>query len=135
LDRFAIDPSAGPHVALFLFKVDERYQQSVDAVSERFAARQDDVGGAALLLAVRQAAVYEKAETMIPGAQWRDPAQVSAWAADLPADRDVIVYCVYGHEVGRTTALRLRSAGVKARFLHGGIDGWKSASRPLAQKR
>jgi len=40
----------------------------------------------------------------------------------------------YGHEVGRTTAMRLRSAGVKARFLHGGIDGWKSARRPLTEK-
>jgi Fe-Mn family superoxide dismutase len=115
-------------------RVYERYQQAVDSASESFAAGQDDVTGDALLLDVRRAAVYEKADTMIPGAQWRDPAHVSAWAADLPADREVIVYCVYGHEVGRTTAMRLRSAGVNARFLHGGIDGWKSASRPLTEK-
>src|SRR4051812_29084157 len=116
-------------------RVYEHYREAVDAASTGFAARDEDLEGDALLLDVRRAAVYEKAETVIPGAQWRDPAQVAAWAAELPADRDVIVYCVYGHEVGRTTAMRLRSAGVKARFLHGGIDAWTSANRPLADKR
>ena len=56
------------------------------------------------------------------------------WGAQLPKDQPVIVYCVYGHEVGRSTAMRLRAAGVEARFLRGGIDGWKSAGRPLARK-
>jgi Fe-Mn family superoxide dismutase len=44
------------------------------------------------------------------------------------------VYCVYGHEVGRVTALRLRAAGVDARYLHGGIDGWVAAGRPTQAK-
>jgi Fe-Mn family superoxide dismutase len=46
----------------------------------------------------------------------------------------VIVYCVYGHEVGRATALRLRAAGLKARYLRGGIDGWQTAGRALNPK-
>jgi len=62
---------------------------------------------------------------MIPGAEWRDPSRVGEWSAELPADRKVIVYCVYGHEVGRATALRLRAAGIAAHFLRGGIDGWR----------
>jgi Fe-Mn family superoxide dismutase len=41
----------------------------------------------------------------------------------VPTDRKVIVYCVYGHEVGRAAALRLRARGVDAHFLRGGIDG------------
>jgi len=41
---------------------------------------------------------------------------------------------VYGHEVGRATALRLRAAGVDARFLRGGIDGWQAAGRPVDSK-
>lgn len=65
---------------------------------------------------------------MIPGAHWRDPARVEQWAAD------VLVYCIHGHEVGRATALRLRAAGRRARFLRGGIDDWKSAGRPVADK-
>ena len=49
-------------------------------------------------------------------------------------DREVVVYCVYGHEVGRATALRLRAAGLKARYLRGGIDGWQAAGRPLTAR-
>jgi Fe-Mn family superoxide dismutase len=59
---------------------------------------------------------------------------VSSWSSSLPQDKPVVVYCVYGHEVGRSTAMRLRAAGVNARFLQGGIDGWKAAGRPLAYK-
>jgi superoxide dismutase, Fe-Mn family len=87
-----------------------------------------------MLLDVRRAGVFEQAHTMIPGASWRDPAAVSAWAADLPRDRAVIVYCIYGHEVGRATALRLRGAGVDARYLQGGIDGWQGAGRAVVDK-
>ena len=52
----------------------------------------------------------------------------------MPIDENVVVYCVYGHEVGRATALRLRAQGVKARFLRGGIDAWQAAGRPLDPK-
>ena len=110
-----------------------RYQQAATAASEAFDAAQDDVA-AALVIDVRRAGVLEKAATMIPGAHWRDPAAVARWAAELPTDREVIVYCVDGHEVGRTTALRLRAAGIPARYLRGGIDGWQSAGRRLAVK-
>ena len=44
------------------------------------------------------------------------------------------MYCVYGHEVGRRTAMRLRALGVDARFLEGGIDAWQCAGRPLQAK-
>src|SRR5206468_3467224 len=71
----------------------------------------------------------------IPGATWHDPAQVSSWSSSLPKDKPVVVYCVYGHEVGRSTAMRLRAAGVDASFLQGGIDGWNAAGRPLASKQ
>ena len=71
---------------------------------------------------------------MIPGARWCDPATVGQWARELPADRDIVVYCVYGHEVGRVTAMRLRAAGLRARYLRGGIDAWQAAGRPLAPK-
>ena len=42
--------------------------------------------------------------------------------------------CVYGHEVGRATALRLCASGVAACFLEGGIDAWKNAGLPLSAK-
>ena len=71
---------------------------------------------------------------MIPGATWRDPALVAEWSRQLPTDREVIVYCVYGHEVGRATAMRLRAAGVKARYLQGGIDAWQAAGEAITPK-
>jgi Fe-Mn family superoxide dismutase len=130
--------AAGAYVDAFMANIDwagvyARYQAAVRAASEPFAATQADVEQAQLL-DVRRAAVHQQAANMIPGARWCDPAEVGRWAAGLPADRPVVVYCVYGHEVGRATALRLRAAGVDARYLQGGIDGWKASGRPLVDK-
>ncbi len=108
-----------------------RYQAAVYAASEPLAARSLE---GATVLDVRRAGVFANATTTIPGAAWKDPADVANWAAELPRDANVVVYCVYGHEVGRATALRLRAAGVKARYLEGGIDGWQSSGQPLAPK-
>ena len=109
----------------------QRYQDAVHAASERFAAH--DAAGM-LVLDVRRAGVFEAAPTMLPGAVWHDPAAVGAWAGELPADRPVLVYCVYGHEVGRVTAMRLQALGVDARFLVGGIDAWQRAGRATVAK-
>ncbi len=130
--------AAATYVDAFMDNIDwagvyARYQAAVHAASEGFGAGQDEVDGA-LLLDVRRAGVFNSAASMIPGARRRDPESVARWGAELPRDREVIVYCVYGHEVGRATALRLRAAGVNARFLRGGIDGWQSAGRPLVTK-
>ena len=130
--------SAAAYVDVFMGNIDwaavyARYQSAVHAASEPLAAAQDDVQGA-VLLDVRRAGVYEQAATMIPGARWCDPAGIAAWARELPADREVVVYCVYGHEVGRSTAMRLRGAGLNARYLSGGIDGWQKAGRPVVPK-
>lgn len=114
-----------------------RYQHAVHAASEGWGATADaltsELAGA-LLLDVRRAGVFQNAATVIPGAHWRDPMTVAAWATELPADREVVVYCVYGHEVGRATAMRLRAAGVQARYLQGGIDAWQAAGRPVQPK-
>ncbi|BEP56409.1 Fe-Mn family superoxide dismutase [Variovorax sp. V118] len=130
--------AAGAYVDAFMANIDwapvyARYQQAVHAASELFGAAQDDVAGS-MLLDVRRAGVFAQAASMLPGARWRDPAAVEHWAAELPADRALVVYCVYGHEVGRSTALRLRAAGLDARYLRGGIDGWQAAGRPLQPK-
>lgn len=112
----------------------QRYQDAVHAASEGFGVAAASLGDA-LLFDVRRAAVYAQAEACIPGAAWRDPARVGEWGGTLPRDRPVVVYCVHGHEVGRSTALRLRALGVNARFLEGGIEeGWRAQGRPLAAK-
>jgi len=130
--------AAAAYVDAFMANVDwasvyERYQAAVEGASERFAASHDELA-AARVLDVRRAGMFENAETLIRGATWRDPATVATWARDVPRDKKVVVYCVYGHEVGRATALRLRAQGVDARFLRGGIDGWQAAGRAVDRK-
>ena len=142
----AVDTAAGSDVGALVDGIDwdsvyTRYQHAVHAASEAFGASRDELAGTpsddpagALRIDVRRAGVFEQAATMLPGARWRDPAEVGRWAAELPADRPVLVYCVYGHEVGRATAMRLRAAGVDARYLQGGIDGWLSAGLPVVPR-
>jgi Fe-Mn family superoxide dismutase len=130
--------AAGSYVDVFMANIDwaqvyARYQLAVTGASEPFGAGQDELA-AAEVLDVRRAGVFEKAEALIPGARWRDPAAVDAWARDVPRDKEIVVYCIYGHEVGRATALRLRAQGLNARFLRGGIDAWQAAGRGVEAK-
>ena len=130
--------AAATYVDAFIPSIDwalvyERYQLAVHGASEPFGASQDEIS-AAEVLDVRRAGMFEKAEALIPGARWRDPATLDAWARDVPRDKEIVVYCVYGHEVGRATALRPRAQGVRARFLRGGIDGWQAAGRMIEPK-
>jgi Fe-Mn family superoxide dismutase len=130
--------AAGQYVDAFMENVHwervyARYQQAVEQASDGFGVAHGEAAGA-VLLDVRRSAVYEQSDIVIPGAKWRDPGGVGEWAAQLPSDRDVVVYCVYGHEVGRATAMRLRAAGIRARYLRGGIDAWKAAGKPLQSK-
>ena len=83
------------------------------------------------MLDVRRAGAFQNATHMIDGAQWRDPSLVQDWVHALEPGAEVVVYCVYGHEVCRATAIRLRAAGIAARFLEGGIDAWQRAGRPV----
>ena len=129
--------AAGAYVDAFMANIDwaqvyDRYQGAVHGASEPFAASQDDWPGAGARRPARRN--VRQGRNLIPGATWRDPAAVATWARDVPRDKEVVVYCVYGHEVGRATTLRLRAHGVKARFLRGGIDGWQAAGRPVDPK-
>jgi superoxide dismutase, Fe-Mn family len=38
----------------------------------------------------------------------------------------VVVACVHGHEVSRTVMAALRSRGVNAVFLQGGVEAWRA---------
>jgi len=133
-----VGAAAGAHVDAFMANIDwtkvyGRYQVAVHDASEPLGAGQDEIAGA-VLLDVRRAGAFEQSTTTIPGAEWRDPAQVAEWSRELHGKGEVVVYCVYGHEVGRATAMRLRAAGVNARYLRGGIDGWRTAGRALKPK-
>ncbi len=121
-------------------KVYARYQQAVHAASHALAAPDSSPAAVAShrVLDVRRQAIHAQATTTLPNAQWQDPAAVADWgprlAAELPPGEEVLVYCIYGHEVCRATALKLRALGVPASFLPGGIDAWAAAGKPLQAK-
>ncbi len=105
----------------------------LDTQSEPWGVEPAEVAGHQVL-DVRRAAAYTQAHTQLPGATWRDPALVAQWATELAPGSKVLVYCVHGHEVSRSTALHLRAMGLDARFLRGGIEAWAAAGRPVAAK-
>jgi rhodanese-related sulfurtransferase len=82
-----------------------------------------------LVVDVRKEPAFLGAGDMIRGALRRDPATVGSWKKALPESREVVVYCVHGHEVSQGAA---RSLG--ARFLEGGIEHWREAGGELAGK-
>lgn len=113
--------------------VSERYVAAVEASTASLAAAADEASASATRIDVRRRAPFDAAKDMIEGAVWRDPERVEDWAKEY-AGREVVVYCVYGHEVGQSTAARLHDLGVGARYLVGGIEDWKKAGRPLQSK-
>ena len=85
---------------------------------------------APLLIDVRRREAYDVDTVMIAGAFHRNPEQVSRWLPGLPPGREIVVYCVHGHEVSQGVAKALCDAGLRARFLEGGIADWKAKAFP-----
>jgi Fe-Mn family superoxide dismutase len=71
-----------------------------------------------------------KRSDMLPGAELRPPETVAAWSRDLPRDKPVVVYCVYGFQVSRDAVAELRRQGIDARALAGGIAAWHASGGP-----
>lgn len=91
-------------------------------------------GQAPLLLDVRRRKAFDAGSDMIAGAEWREPERVEEWASALPADREIVVYCVYGHNVSEDVAAALKAKGRKARALAGGLAGWHALGGPVVAK-
>ncbi len=132
--------NAKAYVAGFMENIDWdgvalRYAAAVEASTATLAIGADEIQRAAGLkrIDVRRKGAYEAAPELIEAAVWRDPEKVDEWAGEM-AGAQVVVYCVYGHEVGQSTAARLRDAGVAARYLSGGIEDWKKSGRPVQPK-
>ena len=131
--------NAKAYVAAFMENIDWdgvalRYAAAVEASTSALAVGAAEVQDAnSVRVDVRRKGAYEAAPEAIEGAVWRDPEKVDEWAAEL-AGKEVVVYCVYGHEVGQSTAARLRDAGVSARYLTGGIEHWKKSGKPVQTK-
>lgn len=115
--------------SLFLFSDEPDH-----ACSAAELAAQSNAGNAPLLIDVRKHGAFIDASSTLPGALRRDPLQLDGWVNTLPAARALCVYCVHGHEVSQGAARALRAQGRAARFLVGGIEGWRAQGLPLVVK-
>ena len=95
------------------------------------------VGSAAspLVIDVRRAQAFEADNVLLAGATWRDPFSTDEWIKFLPRRRDIVVYCLHGHEISKNACAALRQAGLNARYLEGGIEAWKEARAPTIKKQ
>jgi rhodanese-related sulfurtransferase len=85
-----------------------------------------------VVLDVRRPQAFAESPATISGADRRLPEEVDSWAGELPKDRPVVAYCVFGQQVSQGVVARLEQLGVKACFLDGGIEQWKAEGGPLS---
>ncbi len=79
------------------------------------------------VLDVRRAADHAASTEQLAGAHWKNPEDIAQWADDLPKDQEIVLYCVRGGAVSNSVVDTLQAKGLKARFIEGGIEGWKAA--------
>jgi len=85
------------------------------------------------IIDLRSAADLEQDPALISGAVRMEVKEVNQRVAEIPRDRDVILYCSCPNEVtSAKVALLLRQRGIKrVRPLLGGIDAWREQQLPL----
>ncbi len=95
------------------------------------AKRQDNIPP--FIIDLRHPLDYLPDPRVLPGAVRVSPADLTAHQADLPRDRDVILYCTCpSEETSAKVALQLHKFGIdRVRPLRGGFEGWRDAGYPL----
>jgi rhodanese-related sulfurtransferase len=91
-------------------------------------------GTAPPIVDVRRRTAFDKASALLPAARWRPHLDSAVWARDLPAGCEIAVYCVHGHNVSQLAAADLRSRGIMASFVVGGIEAWIKSGYPVVGK-
>ncbi len=86
------------------------------------------------LIDVRRCADRDASTEQIPGAAWHDPEKIAEWAGTLPKDKEIVLYCVRGGSVSNSVVDALQAKGLNARFIEGGIEGWKAAGGEVNAK-
>jgi rhodanese-related sulfurtransferase len=90
---------------------------------------------APILVDVRRQDAFGTDDRLIIGALYRPPEEVERWRKEFSANRPIVAYCNHGREVSQGVAATLRQAGVEAKYLEGGIGGWKELRLPTRRKR
>ena len=86
------------------------------------------------IIDVRRKNDLDASTEQVPGATWHDPEQLAQWADSLPKNQHIVLYCVRGGSVSNSVVDALQAKGLKARFIEGGIEGWKAAGGQVAGK-
>ena len=73
---------------------------------------------------VRREADHQADPRSIGGAEWRNPENVDVWAAQLPKDKPVAIYCVRGGSVSKSVQAELTARGFDVQYLEGGLAAW-----------
>jgi len=79
------------------------------------------------LLDVRRKDFFKEDPTVIPGASWKDPVDISIWSQDLTPQDEVVIYCARGGSISKSVLGDLRAKSLKVRYVEGGFEGWKEA--------
>lgn len=86
------------------------------------------------LIDVRRKADLDADSAKLPGASWHDPEQIETWSAQLPRDKEIVLYCVRGGGVSNSVLDNLLGKGINARFIEGGIIAWKEVGGEVVAK-
>lgn len=86
------------------------------------------------ILDVRRVGDHHASSEQLAGAHWKDPEKLETWADSLPKDQEIVLYCVRGGGVSNSVVDALQTKGLKARFIEGGIEGWKTADGGVVGK-
>jgi rhodanese-related sulfurtransferase len=103
---------------------------SINTISVEQLARLVGTAKCPRLLDVRPEEQFSADPVLLPGSVRRSHSDVRQWAREFP-DRSVIVICRIGDLIGHGVAAWLRSSGVSADLLEGGLEAWKRAGLPL----
>lgn len=74
------------------------------------------------LLDVRRKEDFDKAPQTIANAEWKNPTEIDQWLPTIPADKEVVIYCVRGGSVSQSVQQRLADNDIKVRYVEGGLE-------------
>ena len=114
--------------------MDTGHPQDIPSCSSAQLAARLGRADAPLIVDVRRAPAFESGARLIAGALRIPPDEVAASAKLFAREREIVAYCVHGHEVSQNAARALRAVGLKASFLEGGITAWLDAGLPAMAK-
>lgn len=84
-----------------------------------------------LILDVRRAADRAVSTDQLASANWKNPENLTEWADSLPKDQEIVLYCARGGSVSNSVVDALQARGLNARFIEGGIEGWKAVGNTV----